>query len=110
MVYHGCDDVGDVRGAQALGGGGVEDVRDGILTLPAALAIRDPAIRKVFCKPQPSDAELALLTRANADRLDEAEKVLDGIAQQAIEQAHRHAPKPEQLVALVEHTRRLSSQ
>ena len=105
MVYHGCDDVGDVRGAQALGGGGVEDVRDGILTLPAALAIR-----KVFCKPQPSDAELALLTRANADQLDEAETVLDGIAQQAIEQARHHARDPEPLVALVEHTRRLSSQ
>ena len=110
MVYHGCDDVGDVRGAQALGGGGVEDVRDGILTLPAALAIRNPEIRKVFCKPQPSDAELALLTRANADQLDEAERVLDGIAQQAIEQARRHAHDPESLVALVEHTRRLSSQ
>ena len=110
MVYHGCDDVGDVRGAQALGGGGVEDVRDGILTLPAALAIRDPRIRKVFCKPQPSDKELALLTRANADQLDEAEQVLDQIAQQAIEQARRHAPQPELLIALVEHTRRLSRQ
>ena len=110
MVYHGCDDVGDVRGAQALGGGGVEDVRDGILTLPAALAIRNPQIRKLFCKPQPTDAELALLTRANADQLDEAESVLDDIARQAVEQARRHALKPEPLVALVEHTRRLSTQ
>ena len=33
MLYHGCDDVGDVRGAVALGGGGKEDLRDGILTL-----------------------------------------------------------------------------
>ena len=39
LLYHGCDDVGDVRGAAALGGGGEEDLRDGILTLPAALAI-----------------------------------------------------------------------
>src|ERR1035437_9553146 len=42
LVYHGCDDVGDVRGAVALGGGGEKDVLDGILTLPAALAVRDP--------------------------------------------------------------------
>ncbi len=110
MVYHGCDDVGDVRGAQALGGGGKEDVRDGILTLPAALAIRNPAIRKIFCKPQPSDAELAVLARANADQLDAAEQVLDEIAAQAIDEARRHARQPDALVALVQHTRRLSSQ
>ena len=110
MVYHGCDDVGDVRGAQALGGGGKEDVRDGILTLPAALAIRNPEIRAVFCKPQPSDSELELLARANADQLDEAETILDQIAAQAVDQARRFALEPEPLVALVEHTRRLSSQ
>ena len=110
MVYHGCDDVGDVRGALALGGGGKEDVRDGILTLPAALAIRHPEIRAIFCKPQPSDAELELLTRANTDQLDEAERVLDQIAQQAVAQAQRHAPDPHQLIALVEHTRLLSQQ
>lgn len=108
MVYHGCDDIGDVRGAQALGGGGKEDLRDGILTLPAALAIRDPELRAAFCKPQPSDAELDLLARANADQLDEAERVLDGLAQEAIEQARRHARDPERLIALVEYTRRLS--
>jgi geranylgeranyl pyrophosphate synthase len=42
MLYHGCDDVGDVRGAIGLGGGGEEDLRDGILTLPAAIAIPSP--------------------------------------------------------------------
>ena len=110
MVYHGCDDVGDVRGALALGGGGKEDVRDGILTLPAALAIRHPEIRAIFCKPEPSAAELELLTRANTDQLDEAERVLDQIAQQAVAQAQRHAPDPHQLIALVEHTRLLSQQ
>ncbi|MEO9191063.1 MAG: polyprenyl synthetase family protein, partial [Acetobacteraceae bacterium] len=39
LLYHGCDDVADVRGTTALGGGGFDDLRDGILTLPAALAI-----------------------------------------------------------------------
>ena len=48
VLYHGCDDVGDQRGLEALGGGGEEDIRDGILTLPAALAIRDPEIRELF--------------------------------------------------------------
>ena len=110
MVYHGCDDVGDVRGALALGGGGKEDVRDGILTLPAALAIRDTKLRKIFCKPQPSEAELELLARANTDQLDEAERILDQIAQQAVAEAERHAQDPAPLVALVQHTRRLSQQ
>src|SRR5205823_12966015 len=48
VLYHGCDDVGDQRGLEALGGGGEEDIRDGILTLPAALAIRDPEVRSSF--------------------------------------------------------------
>lgn len=110
MLYHGCDDVGDVRGAIALGGGGKEDLRDGILTLPAALAIRDPRLRELFCKPQPSDDELALLAAANAAQLDAAEAVLDDLAQQAVDQARQFAQDPAPLVALVEYTRRLSSQ
>ncbi len=110
MLYHGCDDVGDVRGAIALGGGGKEDLRDGILTLPAALAIRDPAMRDLFCKPEPGDAELELLAQANAAQLDAAEGVLDDLAAQAVEQARKYAPNPEPLVALVEHTRKLSRQ
>ena len=108
MVYHGCDDVGDVRGAVALGGGGVEDLRDGILTLPAALAIRDPAIRALFCKPQPSDDELRIIGQANAAQLDEAEALLDDLAAQAIEQAEKYADDPAPLVALVRYTRELS--
>jgi geranylgeranyl pyrophosphate synthase len=51
ILYHGCDDVGDVRGASGLGGGGDEDFRDGILTLPLALAIRNPAIAVHFRNP-----------------------------------------------------------
>jgi geranylgeranyl pyrophosphate synthase len=52
LLYHGCDDVADVRGTTALGGGGYDDLRDGILTLPAALAIRDPMIARMFCNPR----------------------------------------------------------
>jgi geranylgeranyl pyrophosphate synthase len=102
MVYHGCDDVGDVRGAIALGGGGKEDLRDGILTLPA--------LRALHCKPAPTDAELETLAAAFADQLPEAERILDGIAAEACDQAMKYAPDPKPLLALVEHTRRLSQQ
>jgi hypothetical protein len=54
LLYHGCDDAGDIRGANALGGGGEEDVPDGILTLPAGLGIRDPLIGKTFYNPDPT--------------------------------------------------------
>ncbi|MGH8673754.1 MAG: polyprenyl synthetase family protein [Burkholderiales bacterium] len=107
-LYHGCDDVGDVRGARALGGGGNEDLRDGILTLPAALAIRDPATRAKFCKPAPSDADLRSLGEAFAARLDDAERILDQIAHEAKDQARRFSNDPGPLCALVDHTRELS--
>ena len=58
VLYHGCDDVGDVKGLKSLGGGGDEDLRDGILTLPAALAISDPVVAALFCKRTPSADEL----------------------------------------------------
>jgi geranylgeranyl pyrophosphate synthase len=51
MLYHGCDDVGDVKGAVALGGGGEEDLRDGILTLPAAIAFQDTEMALIFRNP-----------------------------------------------------------
>jgi geranylgeranyl pyrophosphate synthase len=108
MLYHGCDDVGDVRGAQALGGGGEEDLRDGILTLPAALAIRDPDVAALFARPEPSAADLAQLAAAFAACLPEAERCLDDIADEARQEARRFAANPEPLLTLVEHTRQLS--
>ena len=73
LLYHGCDDVGDVRGAIALGGGGEEDVRDGILTLPAALAIRDPTIGALFWEPAPEPEDLRTIAEAFASQLGDAE-------------------------------------
>ena len=108
VLYHGCDDVGDVRGAQALGGGGEEDVRDGILTLPAALAIRDPEIGNLFCNPDPTQRDLERIAEAFAARLPEAETYLDQIAAEAKEQARTFATHAEPLYALVDHTRQLS--
>jgi geranylgeranyl pyrophosphate synthase len=108
VLYHGCDDVGDQRGLQALGGGGEADIRDGILTLPAALAIREPRIRKLFVIDDDDPKRLRALAQACAAQLDEAETVLDGIAASARAEATRFADDPEPLVALVDHVRRLS--
>ena len=108
MIYHGCDDVGDVSGTEALGGGGDEDIRDGILTLPAALAIRDPEIQTLFCKPNPTEQDLSRLTQAFKAKLPEAEQQLDKIADEAREEAALFASNPEPLLALVDHTRQLS--
>jgi geranylgeranyl pyrophosphate synthase len=109
LLYHGCDDVGDIRGAAALGGGGDEDVRDGILTLPAALAIRDPDVAKIFCKPDPDSLDRSALATAFATKLPEAEACLDAIAEEARIEARLFSVDPAPLFALIEHTRRLSA-
>ena len=108
MLYHGCDDVGDARGLEALGGGGDEDVRDGILTLPAAFAIRDRRIRTLFCKTEPAREELDETARAIRARVPDAEAYLDGLADEARAEAFSRAPNPEPLFALIDHTRQLS--
>src|SRR5262249_10485720 len=79
VLYHGCDDVADQRGLESLGGGGEEDIRDGILTLPAALAIRDPDVRELFGVDNDDHERLATLADACRVQLDEAEGVLGRI-------------------------------
>ena len=105
ILYHACDDVSDVRGASALGGGGDEDVRDGILTLPAALAIRDPSVAEMFAEPNEGNYEA--LTSAFRAVLPEAEAELDRIAEAAIAEAKRQARNPKKLIGLVTLTRNL---
>jgi geranylgeranyl pyrophosphate synthase len=108
VLYHGCDDVGDQRGLAALGGGGEEDLRDGILTLPAALAIRDPEIRELFVVDDDAPERLATLADAFRAQLGDAEVVLDRIADAAGTEAEQFADDPEPLLALVEQVRQLS--
>jgi geranylgeranyl pyrophosphate synthase len=108
LLYHGCDDVGDVRGANALGGGGEEDVRDGILTLPAALAIRNPKVGALFCKPHPNPKDLRKIAEAFASQLGDAEAYLDLIAEEARSEARTFSIDPKPLLALVDETRKLS--
>jgi geranylgeranyl pyrophosphate synthase len=108
VLYHGCDDVGDVKGLQSLGGGGEEDLRDGILTLPAALAISDPVVAGLFCKPVRSADELAQISVAVRAAVPAAEEQLDQLAAEAKWEAHLRAANPLPLYALVDHTRELS--
>jgi geranylgeranyl pyrophosphate synthase len=108
VLYHGCDDVGDQRGLEALGGGGDEDIRDGILTLPAALAIRDPEIRALFLVDDDDEQRLVALGEAFRGQLEEAEEVLDGVADSARTEAAQFASDPEPLLALVDQVRQLS--
>jgi geranylgeranyl pyrophosphate synthase len=108
VLYHGCDDVADQRGLASLGGGGEEDIRDGILTLPAALAIRDPAVRELFGSDDDDRDRLAALGDACRARLEDAETVLGRIAESARAEARRFAADPEPLLALVEEVSQLS--
>ena len=106
-LYHGCDDVADVRGTTALGGGSEKDIVDGILTLPAAIAMRDPATALLLRDVRPATfGETAQRLRA---ALPEAEAYLDRLAGEAEEEAVRNAPYPARLVDLIRHTRALSA-
>jgi geranylgeranyl pyrophosphate synthase len=108
VLYHGCDDVGDQRGLEALGGGGEQDLRDGILTLPAALAIRDPRIRELFLVDDDDPDRLAALADAFQAQLEDADQALDRIADSARTEADRFADDAEPLLALVDQVRQLS--
>jgi geranylgeranyl pyrophosphate synthase len=108
VLYHGCDDVGDQRGLDALGGGGDEDIRDGIVTLPAALAIREEQVRELFLRDDDDQERFAALAAAYRAQLDDAEAVLEGIADTARAEANQFADDPEPLLALVGEVRQLS--
>jgi geranylgeranyl pyrophosphate synthase len=107
ILYHGCDDVADVRGSVALGGGSAKDIIDGILTLPAAIAVRDANIAVLFEHAGPANA-MVIAERLGA-ALPEAEAYLDTIAEEARQEATKNARHPERLLALVAHTRALSA-
>ena len=106
MLYHGCDDVADVRGTAALGGGSEKDILDGILTLPAAIATRDAFTARLFRTAGPEHlGDIAERLRA---ALPEAEAYLDRLAREAESEAVENARNPEPLLDLVRHTRALS--
>jgi hypothetical protein len=99
--------VADVRDSAALGGGKKEDVIDGILTLPAAIATRDPATALLFREASLDNSRE--ITRRLKLALPEAEKYLDRLAAEAEAEALAQARYPERLIDLIRHTRALSS-
>jgi geranylgeranyl pyrophosphate synthase len=106
ILYHGCDDVADVRGTTALGGGSARDIEDAILTLPVAVAMRDPEVALMFRNSSP--ANRAAFTLKLVEALPEAETYLDGVAAEAENEARKNARHPERLLALIRDTRLLS--
>ena len=106
ILYHGCDDVADVRGTDGLGGGKDQDITDGILTLPAAIATRNPAVAALF-RNKDEDTSDALLGHFRS-ALPEAERYLDRIASEAKSEANANSDSPRGLLALVDYTRALS--
>jgi geranylgeranyl pyrophosphate synthase len=106
ILYHGCDDVADVRGTSALGGGSAKDIEDAILTLPVAVAMRDPEVAYLFRNASASNR--AALTKKLVGALPEAEDYLDTVAAEAETEARKNARNPERLLALIRDTRLLS--
>jgi geranylgeranyl pyrophosphate synthase len=106
MLYHGCDDVADVRGTTALGGGSAKDIEDSILTLPVAIAVRDPRTAILFRNADRRDK--AVLTEKLVEALPEAETYLDQLAAEAEAEALAHSKYPERLLSLIRDTRLLS--
>jgi len=106
ILYHGCDDVSDVRGGRALGEGGHEDLRDRILTLPAAIAVQRPAVARLFRTV--GEDNVQPLRRAFSGAVHKAERYLDRLVRDATAEARQHALRPEPLLTLIQHTRALS--
>lgn len=106
ILYHGCDDVADVRGTAALGGGSEKDIADGIVTLPASIAVRNAETAALFRSADPES--IPRLTERLLDALPAAEDYLDRIQAEAEAEALDNAPHPERLIELVRHTRALS--
>jgi geranylgeranyl pyrophosphate synthase len=106
VLYHGCDDVADVRGTAALGGGREKDIEDGILTLPAAIAVRDPETAALFRQAGPGVSHA--ITQRLAGALPDAERYLDKSAAEADTEAIANTRFPEILLQLVRYTRLLS--
>jgi geranylgeranyl diphosphate synthase, type I len=106
ILYHGCDDVADVRGSIALGGGGRDDIRDGILTLPAAIASLDPVIALSF-RSGPRN-HLKQFMPALRAAIPLAEDHLDSVAQEARSEAVTYSSFPDVLLELIQFTRKLS--
>lgn len=77
--------------------------------MPAALAIRDPATRELFLRDDQDSQRLRTLAGACVAQVEEAERVLDAIAEEARAEATVAADDPAPLLVLVDEVRQLSS-
>jgi geranylgeranyl pyrophosphate synthase len=111
MLYHGCDDVADARKLARLGGedAGDEDLNQGILTLPAALAIEhDADIRARFSKKSYDKEDLDTLRNAIHAQLPAAHRELDEIRRQVEAEAeYLGVRNAAQIRRLIEQVRKL---
>jgi hypothetical protein len=76
------------------------------LTLPVAIAVRDPRTALLFRNANPRNR--AALTEKLVEALPEAEIYLDQIAAEAENEALANSRYPERLISLIRDTRRLS--
>ena len=105
LLYHGVSDVQDLRRTLAAEDSASADPAARLLTLPGAIATGDPATAALFADPEAAGEE-ELLARL-ADALPEADRVLDGLAFEAVQEARANAEDPDALVRLVHHVRGL---
>jgi geranylgeranyl pyrophosphate synthase len=112
ILYHGCDDVADLFHGRDLGGGGEEDLTEGILTLPAALALEtgDQRLLDLFHKGDRNDANVrARLRKAFKLQRENAHRKLDELNAAAKKEAANLGLRyPEGLYLLVDYTRELA--
>lgn len=106
-LYHGCDDIADLRGTLALGGHSDRDITDRIVTLPAAIAVQDPAVAELFSSG--AEEQSAEFAEALNGAIPRAEEVLDELAADAEREARANTESPEILVDLIRYTRELSA-
>ena len=70
--------------------------------------MREPEVRALFLVDDDDEQRLISLGEAFRAQLDEAERVLDGVAGSARTEAAQFAGDPEPLLALVDQVRQLS--
>ena len=107
-LYHGCDDVADVRGTTALGGGSEKDIVDGILTLPGRGRDAQPGHGAPLPQRRPGHVRP---DRPGAARGACRRRRPTSTASQRRPRARRrgNAAHPERLLDLLRHTRALSA-
>lgn len=105
-MYHGCNDMADLRLLLAGKTPTRRDLLDRVLTLPAAIATENPAVASLYATDSPN--ALDELAEQLVASLGQAESVLDQLAADAERVANASAPEPGPLIDLIWAVRILS--